>query len=88
MMNSPVLAEWEMQVRVSNNQQLVEKLRMERQAGSPRHLSRERQAGMLATHLGGIEVLGLARPSSLVKAAWNRIQSLFYHPPVAEEECA
>jgi hypothetical protein len=88
MMNSPILAEWETQVRVRSNEQLAEQLRLKRLAGSPRSLSKGRLASLSPTHLQSFRTLGLARSSSLARAAWNRIQSLFYHPPVVEEECA
>ena len=88
MMNSPILAEWETQVRVRNNQQLAQRLRLERLGERPRSLSKGRLASLPPTHLRSFGALGLARSSNLAKATWNRIQSLFYHPPVVEEECA
>ena len=88
MMNSPILAEWETQVRVSNYQQLAERLRLERLGEKPRSFSNRHPARLFPSHLRSIGALGLARSSSLARAAWNRIQSLFYDPQVVEEECA
>ena len=88
MMNSPVLAEWETQVRVRNNQQLAERLRLERLGEKPRSLSNGHPASLSPTRLRSFGTQGLARSSSLARAAWNGIQSLFNDPRVVEEECA
>lgn len=88
MVNNPVLAEWEMQVRVTNNRQLAERLRLERLAESPKHLSKGRLASMSPARLRSLGALGWARSSSLARTAWSRIQPWFSHPPVVEEECA
>jgi hypothetical protein len=88
MMNSPILAEWETQVRLRNNQQLAERLRLERLGEEPTSLSSGHPADLSPSRLRSSGALGLARSSSLARAAWNRIQSLFHDQRVVEEECA
>jgi hypothetical protein len=88
MMSNPVMAEWETQVRVKSNQQLAERLRLERLAESPGRLSHGSQASLSPAERLGSGAAELARPSTLAKSAWNRIQSLFLHPPMAGGECA
>jgi hypothetical protein len=79
MINSPILAEWETQVRVRSNQQLAERLRLERLGEKPASLSSGHPASQWPSRLRSIGTLSLAR------VAWNRILSPFFEPPVVEE---
>lgn len=88
MMNSPILAEWETQVRVRSNQQLAERLRLERLGEKPTSLSSRLPDSRWPGRLQSFGALGLARSSSLARAAWAGIQTLFDDLRVVEEECS
>ena len=88
MMSNPVLAEWETQLRLKSNQQLAERLRLQRLAESPGRPSQGSVTSLSPAARQDFGATGLARSSSLARTAWSRVQSLFYHPHVAEEECA
>ena len=89
MLNSPVLAEWEMQVRVRNNAVEMERMRLARLAASSQDAPGGRlPASLSLKSLQSFAASGLARSSSLARAAWQRAQPWFSQPPMTEEDCA
>lgn len=81
MVNNPVLAEWEMQVRVADKRQLAEQLRLERLGESPKLRLKDRPAGLSTAHPRGSGAFA-SRSSSLVGMVRRIFTPWFSHPPL------
>lgn len=86
---NPVLAELMMRERVTYNQAKFEQKHLARLAASSQHARGGRLADSLSLKsLRSFAASGLARSSTVVRAAWQRAQPWFSPPPMAEEDCA
>ena len=83
MSNNPVLGEWMMRERMRHNQVLMEQRRLARLAASSQDAP-----GVSLKKLRSFAASGLARSSSLVRAALQRARPWFSQPPMAAEDRA